>query len=72
MNLESKLHNVLQEDKMKEGAMSELQEYVSKMDLLLSEQKSLVVNYEEKLKVRNPFHQIFVEKFFTTSNNFKF
>jgi len=50
VNLESKLHNVLQDDKMKEGTMSDLQEYVSKMDLLLSEQKSLVVNYEEKLK----------------------
>ena len=51
IQLEKKLREMLNEDKMKDINFNELREYTNKLELLVEEKRDMIEKYEEQNKV---------------------
>ena len=51
INLETKLRNALNAEKLKDTSILDMKGYIQKMELLLQEKKHIEDTYEEKLQV---------------------
>ena len=55
MTLETKLRNVLGEEKNRKTSVTELKEYINKMEQLLEEKKGVIEKYQQSLQVHGYF-----------------